>query len=99
MSSYWQIAKREAKRRAQFSGYCWVWPNPNVDWKEPYLFAESSTSTRPVSVPETASRYGEGLPPEIQEPELTLGQRLANFENRIADLEEQLADLKPEQES
>lgn len=64
MASYWQTAKREAKKRAQLEGYCWVWSNPNLGatgyWKNPYLFHTSSVTTLPPWVPTNAHRFGEG---------------------------------------
>lgn len=61
MASYWQAAKREAKRLARIEGYCYVWSNPNIDWKKPYLFHASDCKARPPWVPFNASLFGEGL--------------------------------------
>lgn len=76
MASYWQAAKREAKKRARVSGYCWVYPNPTSDmkayWKQPFCFYESSTDALPPWVPKTASRFGDGpyVEPEPEPPTL-----------------------------
>lgn len=81
MSSYWQKAKREAKKRAAISGYCWVWSKPwngqKDYWKMPYLFYESHMKLTPPWVPKDAIRYGDG--PYV-EPEPT-AQEL--FEDEI----------------
>lgn len=73
MASYWQGAKREAKKRARMTGYCWVYPNPKIDWKQPYLFYESEVDALPPWVPKDATRFGEGpyVPPPPPEPTLT----------------------------
>lgn len=73
MASYWQTAKRDAKKRASFSGYCWVWSNPKIDWKNPYLFYESEVNALPPWVPKDATRFGEGpyIAPSEPEPTLT----------------------------
>jgi hypothetical protein len=69
MASYWQGAKREAKKRARISGYCWVYNNPESDpkkyWKQPYLFYESEVNALPPWVPKDATRFGDGpyVPP------------------------------------
>lgn len=73
MASYWQKAKREAKKRASLSGYCWVWRNTALGtpgyWKQPYLFHESEVPHRPPFVPKYADLFGDGpyVPPEPTE--------------------------------
>ena len=88
MASYWQRAKREAKKRASLSGYCWVWSNPQVDWKQPYLFHESEVPHRPPFVPSNATLFGDGpyVPPEPTEEE-KLHARIAELEDRVRKLE------------
>ena len=81
MASYWQTAKRKAKQLANLHGYCWVWPNPAIDWKRPYLFHESEVGHRPPFVPETAYLF-EGPPPYV-EPELTIDERIYRLECEI----------------
>lgn len=76
MASYWQAAKREAKKRAKFTGYCWVYNNPTSDmkayWKSPYCFYESEVDALPPWVPKDAIRFGEGPYVPSPEPEPTL---------------------------
>lgn len=71
MASPWQYAKREAKKRARMSGYCWVYinPKPGKPW---YLFYESAVDALPPWVPKNATRFGDGpyMPPPPPEPTL-----------------------------
>lgn len=64
MASSWQSAKREAKKRARISGYCWVYLNPEIG-KLNYLFYESEVDALPPWVPKNATRFGNGpyVPP------------------------------------
>lgn len=91
MSSYWQKAKREAKDRAWVQGYCWVWSNPEIDWKHPFLFFETGEEGRPHGVPCHATRFGDGPRKPDPEPEI---DRITLLEERVAQLEEQVQQLK-----
>lgn len=88
MASYWQNAKREAKRRAQdYGGYCWVWSNPAIGaahWREPYLFRESDSPYPPEGVPATADRFGDGPPKPPPLP--TLEERVETLERLVLQL-------------
>lgn len=92
MASYWQKAKREAKKRAYYCGYCWVYHNPTSDWKNPYLFYESMVDVLPPWVPKNATRFGDGPESVYVEPEPTIQE----LQEQIKELQRQIISLQNE---
>jgi len=94
MASYWQNAKKEAKKRAKHSGYCWVWFNPITNWKEPYFFYESDVDVLPPWVPKDAMRFGDGPYQEPKPTGLTLEDVYKAFGVEMEELKEEVKQLK-----